>query len=103
MLFMILVWDISCLYHARRKFVEITKISPTKEGVAHDVLTFITTLARIEEEIKVLSAEEKLNVRLERAKPVLDELHDYLVAVHPRVLPKSPLAFNIDQRLLIRK
>jgi transposase len=72
-----------CLYHARRRFVEITKVIQSKEGVAHDVLKFITLLAKIEEEIKDMGNEDKFNVRLIRAKPVLDELYTYLVAVQP--------------------
>ncbi|MEQ1789933.1 MAG: IS66 family transposase [Rickettsiales bacterium] len=88
-----------CMYHARRKFFEITKITRAKEGVAHDVLKFITLLARIEEEIKELSHEDKYRIRLEKAKPVLDDLYAYLSAVHPRVLPKSPLGQAVSYTL----
>lgn len=88
-----------CMYHARRKFFEITKISHAKEGVAHDVLKFITLLSKIEEDIKYLSNADKFNIRLERAKPVLDEMYDYLIAVHPRVLPKSPLGQAVSYTL----
>jgi transposase len=82
---------VGCLYHARRKFVEITKVIKSKEGVAHDVLKYIAHLARIEEEIKELSAEGKFEIRLKKTKPILDELHAYLTAMHPRIPPKSPL------------
>ena len=88
-----------CLYHARRKFVEIIKVIQAKEGVACDVLKYITLLAKIEEEIKEFSRENKFNTRLEKAKPVLDELHAYLVAVRPRVLPKSPLGQAVSYTL----
>jgi len=88
-----------CLYHARRKFVEITKISSSKEGVAHDVLKYISLLAKIEEDIKELSDTDKFNGRLERAKPALEELHDYLTAVQPRTLPKSPLGQAVSYTL----
>jgi hypothetical protein len=47
------------MYHARRKFFEITKIIKGKEGVAYDVLKYITLLANIEEEIKELSVADK--------------------------------------------
>jgi transposase len=88
-----------CLYHARRRFVEIIKVTQAKEGVAHDVLLFITKLAKIEEEIKELSTEDKFNLRLEKAKPILDDLHVYLVAVQPRTLPKSPLGQAVSYTL----
>ena len=88
-----------CLYHARRKFVEIIKVTQAKEGVAHDVLKYISRLAVIEEEINESGAEGKFNLRLEKAKPILDELHAYLVAVQPRTLPKSPLGQAVSYTL----
>jgi transposase len=88
-----------CLYHARRKFVEIIKVTQAKEGVAHDVLLYISKLAKIEEEIKELNAENKFNLRLEKAKPVLDGLHAYLIAIQPRTLPKSPLGQAVSYTL----
>lgn len=88
-----------CMYHARRKFVEITKVIKTNEGVAHDVLKFISFLAKIEGEIKELSDIDKYHARLEKAKPVLDELHAYLVSVHPRIAPKSPLGQAVSYTL----
>lgn len=88
-----------CMYHARRKFVEITKVIKAKEGVAHDVIKYISLLAKIEEEIKELNSVSKFNERLEKAKPILDELYAYLIAVHPRVLPKSPLGQAVSYTL----
>ncbi|CAN5142104.1 IS66-like element ISPsy5 family transposase [soil metagenome] len=88
-----------CLYHARRKFVEIIKIIKAKEGVAHDVVKYIAALARIEEEIKELSIVDKFNTRIEKVRPILDELHAYLVAVHPRTFPKSPLGQAVSYTL----
>ena len=88
-----------CLYHARRKFVDITKVIKAKEGVAHDVLKYIALLAKIEEDIKELSSTDRFNARLSRAKPVLDDLHTYLTAIHPRILPKSPLGQAVSYTL----
>jgi transposase len=88
-----------CLYHARRKFVEITKIIKSKEGVAYDVLKYIAMLAKIEEDIKELSYAEIFKIRLEKAKPVLDDLHEYLIAMHPRIPPKSPLGQAVSYTL----
>jgi len=88
-----------CLYHARRKFVEIIKVTQAKEGVAHDVLLMITKLAKIEEEIKLLTVNDKFNLRLEKAKPLLENLHAYLMAMQPRTLPKSPLGQAVSYTL----
>jgi transposase/uncharacterized coiled-coil protein SlyX len=88
-----------CMYHARRKFVEITKVIKSKEGVAHDVLKYIAKLAKIEDEIKELCSADKFTIRLEKEKPVLDELHSYLTAMHPRIPPKSPLGQAVSYTL----
>ena len=88
-----------CLYHARRKFVEITKVVKAKEGVAHDVLKYITLLAKIEEDIKELSALDKFKIHNEKAKPVLDELYTYLITMQPRIPPKSPLGQAVSYTL----
>jgi len=88
-----------CLYHARRKFVEIIKVTQAKEGVAHNVLLYIAKLAKIEEEIKLFSTHDKFNLRLEKAKPLLDELHTYLTDMQPRTVPKSPLGQAVSYTL----
>ena len=80
-----------CLYHARRKFVEITKVIKSKEGVAHTVLKYISEIAKIEEEINERSSTDKLSIRLEKEKPILKELYAYLTSMYPRIPPKSPL------------
>jgi hypothetical protein len=88
-----------CMYHARRKFAEIVKVTNATEGVACDVLKFIAMLAKIEDEIKSLSVADKFTIRLEKAEPILKELHDYLMAVYPRVVPKSPLGTAVSYTL----
>lgn len=88
-----------CMYHARRKFFEIAKVTQTKEGVSHDVLKFITRLANIEEEIKEWNNDDRFNYRLEKAKPVLDDLYACLVEALPCTLPKSPLGQAVSYTL----
>ncbi len=80
-----------CMYHVRRKFIEITKMTQAKEGVAHTVVNFIAKLARIENEIKECLFEDRRSIRQEKAKPVLEELRAYLIEMQPRTFPKSPL------------
>jgi len=88
-----------CMYHARRKFAEIVKMTKATEGVACDVLKYIAKLAKIESDIKLLTDAEKTAIRQEKAKPLLEELHSYLTAVYPRVLPKSPLGTAVSYTL----
>lgn len=82
---------VGCLYHARRKFMEVVKLAPNKEGVASHVIKLIAKLSVIEEEIKPLNDADKKRVRQEKARPLLDELHQYLSLNQPNIPPKSLL------------
>ena len=88
-----------CLYHVRRKFMEIIKISKAKTGVAVEVIKYITQLASIEEAIKNLSPTEKYQIRIEKAKPKLYQLHEYLLLNQPKIPPKSLLGKAVGYAL----
>src|SRR5215472_10142192 len=40
--------------------------------------------------ISCLPAEDRLRLRQSESRPILDKLHDYLLAIETEVLPKSP-------------
>lgn len=90
---------VGCLYHARRKFVEVMKMLPDKEGVAKEVIKFIAKLSLIEEEIKNHSPIEKREVRQQKAKPILEELHQYLYTNQSSIPPKSLLGQAVSYTL----
>ena len=90
---------VGCLYHARRKFVEVAKLAPNKEGVAAFVIKLIAELANIEESIKALSANNKYQTRLEKSKPILDKLKIYLQDNRPAIPPKSLLGQAVSYTL----
>ena len=90
---------VGCLYHARRKFVEVAKLMPNKEGVATHVINAIAKLAHIEEEIKSLNLHEKQVARLNKAKPLLDDLQQYLMNNQPHIPPKSLLGQAVSYTL----
>lgn len=90
---------VGCLYHARRKFVEVAKLAPNKEGVAAFVIKLIATLAHIEESIKTLSADAKYRIRMEKSKSILDQLHSYLQHNQPTIPPKSLLGQAVSYTL----
>jgi hypothetical protein len=48
-------------------------------------------LAHLEEEIKNLTLPEKQTARLNKAKPLLDNLQQYLINNQPNIPPKSLL------------
>lgn len=92
---------VGCLYHARRKFMEVIKLAPQADGVSTHVISLIAKLSTIESEIKSLSSEDKKTIREEKAKPVLDELYDFLSSNQPHIPPKSLLgkavAYTLNQ------
>lgn len=90
---------VGCLYHARRKFVEVIKIMKSKDGVAVDIINYIAKLAKIEEDIKEKAPQEKYQIRLDRAKPLLDALQDYLIINQPNIPPKSLLGKAVSYTL----
>lgn len=90
---------VGCLYHARRKFVEVAKILEGKQGVATEVIKFIAKLAKIEDDIKPSPAEKKYYVRQQQAAPILDQLYSYLEDQMPRIPPKSLLGQAVSHTL----
>lgn len=82
---------IGCLYHARRKFMEVVKLAPNNEGVASHVIKLIAKLSVIEDQIKLLGNDDKKMIREEKAKPLLEELYQYLLDQQPHIPPKSLL------------
>ena len=90
---------VGCLYHARRKFVEVAKLMPNKDGIATHVINHIAKLAHIEEEIKHLHLYEKHAARQIKSKPLLDYLQKYLITHQPNIPPKSLLGQAVSYTL----
>lgn len=88
-----------CLYHARRKFVEVAKLSRNQDTVSNTVINYIAKIAKIEEEIKEIDSQNKQKIRTKKAKPILNELHNYLLSKEPHILPKSPLGQAVSYTL----
>ena len=83
---------VGCWAHARRKFDEAVKALPkgrAKGSSAFQGLTDCNLLFGIEEEIAGLTAEERYEQRLKRAKPVLDAFLSW--ADSRNAAPKSAL------------
>jgi len=107
---------VGCMAHARRRFDEALKTQEhgTKRGkvsrqlsLAHQGLSYIRRLYRIEKKIRGRSAEERHAARQERAQPILNELHEWLIEskakVPPRSLTGKALGYLFDQwEFLIR-
>lgn len=83
----------ACLVHARRRFAKIVKDAPkgSPPGLAHGALKYFAEVYRIEGEIRETDPDRRFEVRQQQTKPVMQQLHDWLAAHAPTVLPKSPL------------
>ena len=84
-------------YHARRKFVQAEKSFPKE---AQFFIGEIAKLAKIEEKIKGFSSSDRLQVREQESKPIVDSIQDKMIELSS-VLPESSLgkAITYTQKL----
>ena len=88
---------VGCFAHARRKFHEAwkaqgggkKKAKRGKGSKAAQGFEWFRTLYRIERDLRDLTPEERYRVRLERTKPVLDEMREWLEDSRGTVPPES--------------
>ena len=82
------VTHLACWAHARRMF---EKAQDNDKKRAEHALTEIQKLYDIEREAKDLTADERKELRLEKALPVINDLGKWLHVQRQLVLPKSPI------------
>ncbi len=84
------------LVHARRKFHE----SKSSDAVrAHVAMAMIQQLYKVEKDTKDQDDAARGALRQERSKPILNEIHAWLLQEKSRVLPKSPIGEAIGYAL----
>jgi transposase len=90
-----------CLSHARRKFSEVVKTSKSKDGIAQEMIDRMKPLYALEARMRDASLNHRTRKRLRQksARPILKDIHAWLRAVKPRVLPKSKLGKAIQYTL----
>jgi transposase len=84
-----------CWAHVRRKFFDLAETSP----VATEVLRRIALLYAIEGEVRGTPADQRRQVRDERSRIIVDDLHQYLEARNSQVSAKSKLGEAIRYAL----
>ena len=91
------IYEVACWAHARRKFYEIHALhaSPTTS----EALAKIAALYAIEDEIRGKPAELRREVRQSRARPLLDQLHQWMEKAVRQLSPKSETAAAIRYSL----
>ena len=87
-----------CWAHARRKF---TEAQDSDRARANYVLEAIQKLYALEREIKETQANgtEVVEIRRERALPIIEGLKQWMISNRPVVMPKSPMGKAIDYTL----
>ncbi|MCE2594040.1 IS66 family transposase [Motilimonas cestriensis] len=94
------VTQAGCMAHVRRKFND-AKIAQAnqKSGKADKAMSFIAKLYRIEHKAKLLSAQERQQLREIEARPILECFHQWLQDTSEKTLPKGQLGKAIGYAL----
>jgi hypothetical protein len=91
---------LACFAHVRRKFIEAIQVSGTQaSGKAHQGLSFIQKLYAVERETRGLPYEERKQHRQEKAKPLLEQLQEWLTKSVAQVPPKNKIGEAIHYTL----
>jgi transposase len=91
---------VGCWAHARRKFVDAVKVNP-KDGAAIAMVTRMDALFLVDRHARQqkLGADERAALRLEHARPWVDEIHSECVKLRSQLLPKSALCEAVNYTL----
>lgn len=91
------VTEIVCMTHARRKFFDLHVAS--QSPLAEQALQYIGQLYAIEREVRDLRPDERQQIRQEKAKPVADALHTWMLAQRDCVHEGTAIAKALDYSL----
>jgi len=91
----VLVIPVFCMAHSRRKFFTIAE-KTTIPGLADIALEYIGRLYKIEDDIKLLTVEEKFKSRQKLSIPILDEFYTWLDDTRKIIMPKTELSEAIN-------
>lgn len=91
------VTEIGCMAHARRKFFDLH--ATNKSTLAEQALRSIQLLYEIESEIRDLEPDLRRRIRQEKAAPVMDRLHAWMIAQRELVHDGVAIAKALDYSL----
>jgi transposase len=89
--------EIGCAAHARRKFFELH--ANHKSQVAEQALKYFVALYEVERDVADLKPDQRGTVRQQRAKPIADALHAWMVGQRKLVSEGSAIAKALDYSL----
>jgi transposase len=89
--------EVGCLAHARRKFFDLH--AATKSQIAGFALEQLGKVYEIERQVKELDEEQRLGLRQQQTKPVLDALHQWMSLQRQKLPDSSATARALDYSL----
>ena len=89
--------EVACMAHIRRKFVDVHKAQGS--AIAEEAIKRIAGLYAIEKEARGSPPDQRTAIRQAEARPVFDDLGNWLGAQLPAISGKSPLAGAIRYAL----
>ena len=91
------VTEAGCMAHARRYFIDLVKAD--KSTIAATAVEFIGQLYGVEREARDMTPEQRLTQRQQRARPITQALHTWLMAQRTKVVDGGATARAIDYSL----
>ena len=89
--------EAGCMAHARRKFFDLHVSN--KSQIAHQALGYIGQLYDVEREVKSLPADERLQIRQARSRPLADAMHEWMMLQRQKIIDGSATAKALDYSL----
>ena len=89
--------EVACMAHIRRKFVDV--YTAQGSAIAEEAIKRIAQLYGVEKQARGQSPEARVAIRQSKAKPIFDDLEDWLHTQIPKISGKSPLAKAIRYAL----
>jgi transposase len=91
------VTEIGCMAHARRKFFELH--ATNKSTLAEQALRYIQLLYEVESEVRDLEPDLRRRIRQEKAVPVMNMLHAWMIAQRDLVPEGSAISRALNYSL----
>jgi len=89
--------EVACMAHVRRKFVDIHRAQGS--AIGDEAIRRIAQLYAVEKEARGSPPNQRIDLRQAKAKPIFDDLEDWLQVQLPSISGKSPLAGAIRYAL----
>ena len=91
------VTEIGCMAHVRRKFYEL---HTTKKSIlVEQALQYIAAIYEIEREVRDLEPDERRRIRQEKAAPLMETLHAWMIAQRELVFEGLAITKALDYSL----